>query len=79
MEAWPARARGEAARLPRQLAAVDAAFRWRSPLPAAWLAALPLPFSAQILLTLALVTPLGPLLYRIAYQPHRRGDACWCC
>ena len=24
---------------------------------------------AQILLTLALVTPLGPLLYRIAYQP----------
>ena len=28
-----------------------------------------MPFWAQILLTLALVTPLGPLLYRIAYQP----------
>ena len=28
-----------------------------------------LPFRVQILLTLALVTALGPLLYRIAYQP----------
>ena len=35
----------------------------------AWLAGPGLPYWAQILLTLALVTPLGPLLYRIAYQP----------
>ena len=34
-----------------------------------WLASPDLPFWAQILVTLALVTPLGPLLYRIAYQP----------
>jgi hypothetical protein len=34
-----------------------------------WLATPELPFWAQILVTLALVTPLGPLLYRIAYQP----------
>ena len=34
-----------------------------------WLASQPLPFWARIVLTLALVTPLGPLLYRIAYQP----------
>jgi branched-chain amino acid transport system permease protein len=36
---------------------------------AAWLATPELPFWAQILVTLALVTPLGPLLYRVAYQP----------
>ena len=34
-----------------------------------WLARIELPFWAQILVTLALVTALGPLLYRIAYQP----------
>ena len=34
-----------------------------------WLAAPDLPFWAQVLVTLALVTALGPLLYRIAYQP----------
>ncbi len=59
---------GEAQRIPRQL------FLWTAiPLAIAaaswWLAALSLPFWAQILITLALVTPLGPLLYRIAYQP----------
>ena len=36
---------------------------------AGWLATPELPFWAQILVTLVLVTPLGPLLYRIAYQP----------
>ena len=45
------------------------AFHWRSPAGAWWLATPELPFWAQILVTLALVTPLGPLLYRIAYQP----------
>jgi branched-chain amino acid transport system permease protein len=58
----------EARRIPRQLilwAGVPlaiAAASW-------WLASQGLPFWAQILVTLALVTPLGPLLYRIAYQP----------
>ena len=28
-----------------------------------------LPLAAHVLLTLALVVPLGPILYRIAYQP----------
>jgi len=36
---------------------------------AAWLATPTLPFWAQILVSLALVTALGPLLYRIVYQP----------
>lgn len=60
--------RGEARRLPRRLAL------WTG-LPlviaaaAAALATAGMPFWAQIALTLALVTPLGPLLYRIAYQP----------
>jgi len=60
--------RGEARRIPRQLALwlgaplAIAALSW-------WLATKPLPFWAQIAVTLALVTALGPLLYRIAYQP----------
>ena len=35
----------------------------------AWLAPPELSFWAQIVVTLALVTALGPLLYRVAYQP----------
>jgi len=68
MEVYGCLRRGEARRLPRQLAVwtglplVIAAASW-------WLASATLPFWAQILMTLALVTPLGPLLYRIAYQP----------
>ena len=59
---------GEPRRIPRQLIVwaglpiAIAAASW-------WLASLALPFWVQILVTLALVTPLGPLLYRIAYQP----------
>jgi len=59
---------GELRRIPRQLLA------WTG-VPvvlagvAGWLATPELPFWAQILVTLMLVTPLGPLLYRIAYQP----------
>jgi branched-chain amino acid transport system permease protein len=34
-----------------------------------WAAPLNLPLAAQVALTLAAVTALGPLLYRIAYQP----------
>ncbi len=68
MEAYACARRGEPRRIPRQL------LRWTG-LPfaiaaLAWGLATPsLPFWAQILVTLALVTPLGPLLYRIAYQP----------
>ena len=60
--------RGEAARLPRQLALWTAL-----PLAVAslvWVVApLSLPLPVQILATLAAVTALGPLPYRIAYQP----------
>jgi len=68
MEAFTWWRRGEARRIPRQLVlwagipAAIAGLAW-------WLATPELPFWAQILVTLALVTPLGPLLYRIAYQP----------
>ena len=60
--------RGELRQIPRQVAL------WTG-IPMAlsgiawWLATPELPFWAQILVTLALVTSLGPLLYRIAYQP----------
>jgi branched-chain amino acid transport system permease protein len=60
--------RGEAAKIPRRLVVWCAL-----PLAiaaAVWAAApLGLPFAVQILATLAAVTALGPLLYRIAYQP----------
>jgi branched-chain amino acid transport system permease protein len=68
IETWSCVARGESRRIPRQLAvwtvvpAAIAGAAW-------WLATLELPFWAQIGVTLALVTALGPLLYRIAYQP----------
>jgi branched-chain amino acid transport system permease protein len=56
------------ARLPRRLAGYLMA-----PLTIAalvyWLAPLELPFALQIALTLAIVTAMGPLLYRVAYQP----------
>ena len=60
--------RGEPARIPAQLALwtalplVVAGFVWA-------VAPLSLPLPVQILATLAAVTALGPLLYRIAYQP----------
>jgi branched-subunit amino acid ABC-type transport system permease component len=60
--------RGEGAKVPRRLAlwtllpTVIAVVVWR-------LAPLQLPFVVQIVLTLAAVTALGPLLYRVAYQP----------
>ena len=68
MEVWSCWRRGESRRIPRQLllwAGVPvaiAAIAW-------WLAPRGLPFWVQIVITLALVTTLGPLLYRIAYQP----------
>ncbi|MEO7158564.1 MAG: branched-chain amino acid ABC transporter permease [Vicinamibacterales bacterium] len=68
MEIYACLRRGEGRRIPRRLTLwaglplAIAAASW-------WLATLELPFWAQILVTLALVTPLGPLLYRIAYQP----------
>ena len=59
---------GEWRRLPQRLASwlgvpllIAGAMAWAAP------RALPLP--AQVLLTLAAVTALGPLLYRIVYQP----------
>ncbi|MEO5699429.1 MAG: branched-chain amino acid ABC transporter permease [Casimicrobiaceae bacterium] len=68
IEIYAALRRGEARRIPRQLAywtglpILIAALAW-------WIAPMRPPFWLQIILTLALVTPLGPLLYRIAYQP----------
>ncbi len=68
MEAWSCLAHGQARRLPRRL------LLWTGvPLAIAglvqWLAPLQPPFAVQIALALAAVTALGPLLYRIVYQP----------
>jgi branched-subunit amino acid ABC-type transport system permease component len=60
--------RGEVSRLPRQLL-VWAGIPCAVAAAGAWLAAQDLSFAAQVLVTLLLVTPLGPLMYRIAYQP----------
>jgi branched-chain amino acid transport system permease protein len=68
MEGWDLARRREFARIPVQV------LRWTG-IPVAigaiaWGLATPeLAFWAQVLVTLALVTALGPLLYRIAYQP----------
>ncbi len=68
MECHSALRRREWRRLPRSLALYLAL-----PLAIAAIvyAAAPLspPFAVQILLTLVIVTALGPLLYRVAYQP----------
>ncbi len=68
METASALRRGEAGRLPRRL------LTWTAiPLAIAGavaaMAPLELPLPVQILATLAAVTALGPLLYRIAFQP----------
>jgi branched-subunit amino acid ABC-type transport system permease component len=68
MEAVACLRRGEARRIPRQLAlwtGIPLAIAGAS----AWLATFALPFWVQIAITLSLVTALGPLLYRVAYQP----------
>jgi len=68
MEIFDLARRGELARSPWPV------LRWTG-IPVAigaiawWLATPDLPFWAQVLVTLALVTALGPLLYRVAYQP----------
>ena len=68
MEAWRILRAGEARRLPRALALwcgiplLIALLMWQ-------LAPLSLPLPVQVLLALAAVTALGPLLYRVAYQP----------
>ena len=68
MEAWGCVRRGQAQRVPGRLAlwiggpVLVAALVW-------WLAPMQLPFIVQVLLTLATITALGPLLYRVAYQP----------
>jgi branched-chain amino acid transport system permease protein len=68
IEAWSCFANGQARALPRRLLLWTAA-----PLAIAglvhWLAPLQPPFAVQIALALAAVTALGPLLYRIVYQP----------
>src|SRR5437762_11253185 len=67
-EAWSCFAHGQIRLLPRRLLLWTAA-----PLAIAglvrWLAPLQPPFAIQIALALAAVTALGPLLYRIVYQP----------
>ena len=68
MEIFSTLRRGEAARIPRRLAlwtglpCLIAALVW-------WCAPRSLPLVAQVGLTVAAVAALGPLLYRIAYQP----------
>jgi branched-chain amino acid transport system permease protein len=68
MEVWAAVRAREIARIPRALLAwagiplAVAALLW-------WLAPMSLPLPVQVALTLAGVTVLGPLLYRVAYQP----------
>ena len=69
MEAWDRARRGDYARIPAQPRCAGRGSPLRSRGIAAWLASPELPFWAQVVLTLALVTALGPLLYRIAYQP----------
>ena len=68
MEAYACLRRGEPRRLPLQLLVWTIA-----PLvvagACAWLARTPLAFWAQVAVTLAIVTPISALLYRIAYQP----------
>jgi branched-chain amino acid transport system permease protein len=68
METFAAARGGDWRRLPRRLAAWTGIPLVLAAL-AVWLAGPELPFWAQIVVTLMLVTPLGPLLYRIAYQP----------
>jgi branched-chain amino acid transport system permease protein len=68
MEVWRCVRAGEPGRLPRALALwcgvplVIAALLW-------FLAPMSLPLPIQVVLALAGVTALGPLLYRVAYQP----------
>jgi branched-chain amino acid transport system permease protein len=68
MEAWTAVRANEARRIPRAVALWSgvplgvAALLW-------FLAPMPLPLPVQVVLALAAVTVLGPLLYRVAYQP----------
>jgi branched-chain amino acid transport system permease protein len=68
MEVWRCVRAREERRLPRALALwcgvplAIAGLLW-------WLAPLGLSLPIQVLLTLAAVTALGPLLYRVAYQP----------
>lgn len=68
IEVWSCLAHGQVRRLPRRL------LLWAGvPLAIAgvvrWLAPLQPPLAVQIVLALAAVTALGPLLYRIVYQP----------
>jgi branched-chain amino acid transport system permease protein len=68
METWECVQRGQTRRLPRRL------FAWTGvpiiiAVLVAWLAPMQLPFAVQVLVALAAVTALGPLLYRVAYQP----------
>ena len=68
MEAYRCARAGELRRLPRAIALwcapplAVAALLW-------YLAPLSLPLAIQVVLALAAVTALGPLLYRVAYQP----------
>jgi branched-chain amino acid transport system permease protein len=68
MEGWSCLAQGHARRLPRRLLLWTVAPLAIAALTRA-LAPLQPPFIVQIVLTLAAVTALGPLLYRIVYQP----------
>ncbi|MEO8346398.1 MAG: branched-chain amino acid ABC transporter permease, partial [Betaproteobacteria bacterium] len=68
METWQCVASGQSRLLPRRLA-VWTGVPILIALLVGWLAPMQLAFPVQVLLTLAMVTALGPLLYRVAYQP----------
>jgi branched-chain amino acid transport system permease protein len=67
LDAWAAWREGQLARRLPRLAA-QAAPGLGIGLLALWLAPLQLPLLLQAVLTLTIVTPMGPLLYRLAYQ-----------
>ena len=69
LDGWAGLRQGQpAAALLRRLA-TTLAFPAAVVLLTVWAAPLKLPLLLQCLLTLAIVTPLGPLVYRLAYQP----------
>jgi branched-chain amino acid transport system permease protein len=68
MEAWPALRDRRGARLLR-VVVVYIGLPLALLALSSWLAPLKPPLFIQILLTLAAVVPLGPLIYRVAFQP----------
>ncbi|KAB2843000.1 MAG: hypothetical protein F9K47_07905, partial [Burkholderiales bacterium] len=68
LEAYHCIRAGTPGRLPRELAMV-ATFPVLVAVAAYYLSPLHMPLWAQVLLTVCIITPMGPLLYRLAFQP----------